>query len=75
MHLEDALIKLKLLVSTTGKRTFSDFIHDVFPDRSSDSVYRALYRTDSATYHSTVGDIVRFFQPVKDIVDHDLQNS
>jgi hypothetical protein len=22
-----------------------------------------------------VGDIVRFFQPVKDIVDHDLQNS
>ena len=26
MHLEDALIKLKLLVSTTGKRTFSDFI-------------------------------------------------
>ncbi len=75
MHLEDALIKLKLLVSTTGKRTFSDFIHHVFPDRSSDSVYRALYRTDSDTYHSTVGDIVRFFQPVKDIVEDGLQKS
>ena len=68
MHLEDALIKMKLLVSTVSKRTFSDFIHSVFPERSSDSVYRALYRTDESTYHSTVGDVVRFFNPVKDII-------
>jgi hypothetical protein len=69
MHLEDALIKLKLLVGSVPKRTFSDFIHNVFPDRSSDSIYRALYRKDEDTYHSTVGDVARFFQPVKDILE------
>jgi len=73
MHLEDALIKMKLLVSNVGKRTFSDFIHSVFPDRSSDSVYRALYRTDESTYHSTVGDIVRFFHPIKDLLDKSIE--
>ena len=36
------------------------------------SVSRALYRSDTSTYHSTVGDIVRFFQPVKDILDNGL---
>ena len=73
MHLEDALIKMKLLVSTVNKRTFSDFINSVFPDRSSDSVYRALYRTDESTYNSIVSDVVRFFQPVKKIVEEGLK--
>lgn len=75
MHLEDALIKLKLLVSTMGKTTFSNFIHSVFPGRSTDCVYRALYCTDSNIYHSTVGDILRFFKPVKDIVVNDLRKA
>lgn len=71
MHLEDALIKLKLLVSSVPKRTFSDFIQSVLPDRSSDSVYRALYRKDEDTYHSTVGDVARFFQPVISIMNEE----
>ena len=69
IHLMDALVKLKLLVSDVEKLSYSNFIHSVFPDRSVASVSRALYRSDTSTYHSTVGDIVRFFQPVKDILD------
>lgn len=72
IHLEDALFKLKLLAPTVRKRTFADFIHSVFSDRSSDSVYRALYRSDESTYHNTVSDVAKFFQPVKDIVDKSL---
>ena len=72
MHLEDALIEMKLLVRNVRNRTFSDFIHGVFPDRSSDSVYRALYRTDESTYNSTVSDVKKYFNSVKEIVEKGL---
>ena len=72
IHLEDALIEMKLLARNIRNRTFSDFIHSVFPDRSSDSVYRALYRTDESTYNSTVSDVKKYFKPVKEILDKGL---
>ena len=72
-HLKDALVKLKLLAGNVSKRTFSDFIHSVFPDRSKDSIYRALYRTDDTTSRSIVADIVKYFRSVADIVERDLQ--
>lgn len=71
-HLEDALIRLKLLVSDVNKTVFAHFIHTIFPDRSSDSVQRALYRTNKSTHTSIVGDVMKFFQPVKSIVDKAL---
>ncbi len=73
-HLKEALIKLKLLVGDVGKRTFSEFIHSVFPDRSEESIYRALYRTDDSTSRSVTAEVVKYFQPVADIVNKALQN-
>ena len=73
IHLEDALIEMKLLARNIRNRTFSDFIHSVFPDRSSDSVYRALYRTDESTYNSTVSDVKKYFKPVQEILDKGLK--
>jgi len=73
IHLEDALIRMQLLVRNVGKRTFSDFIHSVFHDRSSDSVYRALYRSDESTYRSTVSDVMKYFKPVVEIIDKGLR--
>lgn len=72
VHLEDALIEMKLLARDVRKRTFSDFIHSVFPERSSESVYRALYRSDETTYANTVSDVKRYFKPVKEIVEKQL---
>lgn len=68
IHLEDALIQLKLLARNVSKSTFSQFIHSVFPDRSEVSVYRALYRTDESTYDNIVDDVATYFQPVKEII-------
>ena len=73
-HLKDALIKLKLLSGNVSKNTFSDFIHSVFPDRSKDSIYRALYRTDDSTSRSITADVVSYFRRVAEIVERGLQN-
>lgn len=73
VHLEDALIEMKLLARDVRKRTFSDFIHSVFLDRSSESVYRALYRSDGTTYANIVSDVKRYFKPVKEIVEKQLR--
>lgn len=72
-HLRDALVKLKLLSGKVHFPTFSKFIHNVFPDRSKDSVYRALYRVDEESSNSIVSDVVKYFKPVSDIVNRDLQ--
>lgn len=72
-HLKDALVKLKLLVGDVGKRTFSEYIHSVFPDRSQDSVYHALFQPDTTTSRGVTADIVKYFRPVSDIVERDLQ--
>lgn len=72
VHLEDALIEMKLLARDVRNRTFSDFIHSVFPDRSSESVYRALYRSDETTYVNIVSDVKRYFKPVREIVEKGL---
>ena len=73
VHLEDALIEMKLLARDVRKRTFSDFIHSVFLDRSSESVYRALYRSDGTTYANIVSDVKRYFKPVREIVEKQLR--
>lgn len=72
-HLKEALIKLRLLVGDVGKRTFSKYIHSVFPDRSEDSIYHALCQHDTTTSQSVIADIVKYFRPVSDIVERDLQ--
>ena len=72
-HLKEALVKLKLLVSDVGKLTFSEYIHSVFPDRSKDSVYHALFQPDTTISRGVIADIVKYFQPVSDIVERALQ--
>ena len=72
-HLKEALIKLKLLVGDVGKRTFSKYIHSVFPDRSEDSIYHALCQHDSTISRSVTADIMKYFRVVSDIVERDLQ--
>ena len=71
-HLCDALIKLKLLSSKVSFSTVSNFLHDVFPDRSEKSIYRALYRVDEETSSSIVSKVMKYFKPVTDIVNRDL---
>ena len=71
-HLRNALVRLKLLSSKVSFPTFSKFIHTVFPDRSEESIYRALYRVDEETSSSIVSDVIKYFQPVSDIVNRDL---
>ena len=66
LHLKDALIKSRLMVSDVSQSDFSVFINSVFPDRSSKSVYRSLYRLDSTSSPSIVADIVEYFRPVKE---------
>lgn len=71
-HLKDALVKLKLLVGDVSKRTFSEYIHSVFPDRTQDSIYHALCQHDKTTSQSVTADIVKYFRPVSEIVNRDL---
>lgn len=68
LHLKDALIKSRLMVSDVSQSDFSVFINSVFPDRSSKSVYRSLYRLDSTSSPSIVADIVEYFRPVKEYI-------
>lgn len=72
-HLKEALINLKLLVRDVSKRTFSEYIHSVFPDRSQDSIYHALFQPDTTTSGGVIADIIEYFRPVSDIVKRDLQ--
>lgn len=74
-HLKDALVHLKLLISDVSVNTFAYYINKVFPDRSYDSVKRALYRTDRENYHAITGNIVRYFQPVADIVKKSMSEN
>lgn len=69
-HLQKALERLKLLTSNAGNRVFADYMSSVFPDRSSDSIYRALYRFDDPNSPSIVSDIVTYFRPVRDCLDN-----
>lgn len=68
-HLKTALIRLKLLTRDAGSRVFAEYMNSVFTDRSSDSIYRALYRPDSPNSSSIVADIVKYFQPVREMID------
>lgn len=62
--LREALISLRLLSGDSSRRTFSEFIHSVFPDRSQKSIYHSLFRDNQNTNHRFVPEIVDFFQPV-----------
>lgn len=68
LHLKSALVRLKLIVGTFSNRDFADFMNSVFPDRSSDSIYRSLYRLDDTNSPAIIADIIRFFHPVKDLM-------
>ncbi len=63
-----AIIYLGLLSEESTCKTFSDFIHSVFPDRSQKSIYRSLYRDDPDTSLRIVSEIMEFFLPVVNIV-------
>lgn len=68
-HLQMALVKIGLLTKNAGNREFADFMSSVFPDRSSDSIYRALYRPDGINSVAIVADIAAYFRPVREHFD------
>lgn len=59
-----ALIYLGLLSGESTCKTFSEFIHSVFPNRSQESVYRSLCRNNQLTNRKIVFKIIDFFRPV-----------
>lgn len=62
--LREALISLGFLSRMSTRRTFSEFIHSVFPDCSQESVYRSLCRNNQMTNRKIVSEIKDFFRPI-----------
>lgn len=68
-YLVEAFMKLDFWPKDGNKAAFSKFIHSQFPNRSEDSVKRALYRDTNTNSRSIVADIVKKFDPVRSLLN------
>ena len=66
-HLQAAFEELEFLPKGSSKASLAEFIHQVFPHRTKDSVERSLHRNTNVNSPNIVADVVKEFNPVKEL--------
>lgn len=63
-HLKAAFEKLEILPKNSSQSAFATFMNQLFPQRTTGSVSRSLYRNTNLNSSNIVADVVKEFQPV-----------